>query len=105
MACECVFGEFCLHVNCSGTLHCIRDRAWSVSSMHERAHLWQRVWHVFEDGLLAVKVRAHSTMTDVREGRTSEVHTRGNNKADECAKLGAACHPDAINSVNKFKAL
>eukprot|EP00959_Pyramimonas_sp_CCMP1952_P222636 4654250-Pyramimonas_sp.AAC.1 len=83
MACECVFGEFCLHIDCAGTLRCIRDRAWSVSTMHERAHLWQRVWHVFEDGLMAVKVRAHSTMHDVREGRANEVHMRGNSKAAE----------------------
>eukprot|EP00959_Pyramimonas_sp_CCMP1952_P328232 6872049-Pyramimonas_sp.AAC.1 len=71
--------------------------------MNERAHRWQRIWHVFEDGLQAVKVKAHSSMADVREGRTTEVFKRGNDKADEYAKIAALKHP--ADEYDKYKAM
>eukprot|EP00959_Pyramimonas_sp_CCMP1952_P464465 9486663-Pyramimonas_sp.AAC.1 len=72
--------------------------------MNERAHMWQRIWHVFEDGLQAVKVKAHISMVDVREGRTTEVFKRGNDKADEYAKIAALKHP-ANDEFDKYRAL
>eukprot|EP00959_Pyramimonas_sp_CCMP1952_P191955 4013606-Pyramimonas_sp.AAC.1 len=72
--------------------------------MNERAHMWQRILHVFEDGLQAVKVDAHISMVDVREGRATEVIKHGNDKADDYAKIAAPKHP-ANDEYDKYKAL
>ncbi|CAK0895128.1 unnamed protein product [Prorocentrum cordatum] len=64
-------GDFQVWTDCEGTPGCVWDRWPSVSSGNPRAHLWSRVWHVFEDGLTAHKTLGHASFNDIVEGRSA----------------------------------
>eukprot|EP00959_Pyramimonas_sp_CCMP1952_P106750 2231952-Pyramimonas_sp.AAC.1 len=95
MAAELVdpFSDCEICTDCSGILGCVWDRAKSCSSQNSRAHLWSFVWHVFEGGLKARKVKGHATMADVLNGVRSDLDRLGNKHADRFARLGAGMHP------------
>ena len=88
----CCSQPFELHVDCSGTLSCVRDRMKSAAHGNARAYMWTRIWATWEDGLDAHKCLAHATMTDVAAERTTMWEKKGSDLADAFAKRGAAAH-------------
>ena len=69
----------------------------TTGAAHIHADLWREIWARAEDvgreAITLIKVKAHSTMTDVEAGRITGVQRIGNNWADEAARDGAARHP------------
>eukprot|EP00973_Karenia_brevis_P060652 8435154-Karenia_brevis.AAC.1 len=61
---------------------------------HPRSHMWGKFFAAFDgdDQVQVVKTKGHATEEDVNEGRTTHWERRGNRKADELAKAGAAMH-------------
>ena len=74
-----------------------RGRPWCTEGRRPYADIWVKIWSAIEDrgGLdvnPVVKVKAHSTIDDVSDGKVSVLDRLGNNEADRAAKLGAALH-------------
>ena len=59
-----------------------------------RAHLWSRYFSAYggDAAVSVVKTLAHASWEDVHAHRTSEQAKRGNDRADQLAKEGAAMH-------------
>ena len=73
--------------------------------------MWCVFWSVVEDlgigpdGVLFYKVKSHSTVNNVVEGRMSLVERQGNGEADTEAKRGAALHALPFKWVLCLRAL
>ncbi len=84
-----------LHVDCQAVVDGVNEgRAYCTSSRREGADLWRKIWPLIEDiglssaGLTFIKVKAHCTLDEVREGRLSMKEWVGNAAADRAAKRG-----------------
>ena len=70
-----------------------RGRRWCCDARREGADLWKQIWGRLDEmlGLIqVVKVKAHITYDQMREGRIPWQHWIGNALADAWAKAGAA---------------
>ena len=103
MLAELAEGPFEIYTVCEGTLGCVFDPHGSIGSGNPRAHIWTRVWHVFEDEIVAHKILGHATVNDMREGRSSHFERQGNRHSDRFAKKGAAAHPDTSRAKEQFE--
>ena len=87
-------GPLELFLDCANTIRCLKsgpDR--SAGADNRSAHLWGPFFAAFEVGDYEVfKTKAHATLRDVEEGKTTHWERRANNEADKLAKLGARCH-------------
>ncbi len=84
-----------LHVDCQAVIDGVaQGREYCTSAKREGADLWRRIWPLIEDiglspgALTFVKVKAHCTLADVREGRLTLMEWAGNAAADKAAKRG-----------------
>ena len=71
----------------------------TAGAQHVHADIWRRVWRKVTDlggahVLAVVKVKAHSTMLDVENGRIGAVDRIANSMADIGAKKAATMHPN-----------
>ncbi|CAK0824062.1 unnamed protein product [Prorocentrum cordatum] len=93
-----------LNIDCASTVSCLKlGRKYATAANKPNAHLWSAVYASLDvDSLKVNKVAAHCTEIDVREGRISEVHWRGNSHADRLAKAGAALHRVSAAARREF---
>ncbi len=70
-----------------------RGREWCTAATREGADLWRHVWNIHDDiggGTRVVKVKAHTSEDDVRNGVIAHGAREGKAQADIWAKAGAA---------------
>ena len=83
-----------VYVDCAGTVGCAQDRRKALSPRNPRAGLWHDYWDTMGPSTLVVKTRAHTTVSEAREGIVTTLWEHHANKAaDGRAKLGASLHP------------
>ena len=104
MLSEIAVEPFTLYIDCAGTLGAAQDPSIAKRPRHTRAHLWGRVWAVF-DNLQARKTLAHATESDVTRGLTTQWERQGNDLADRYAKLGADLHELEQGHILEVQAL
>ena len=100
-------GQFELYIDCKSALRVLaRGAGAGTNAAAPRPHLWGAFWGSFSPAdFQAHKTLGHGTAADVEAGRTTEWGRRGNGKADELAKLGAAAHNTTIEDEYLWRGL
>ena len=92
MLCQVAMPPFELYIDCKGTVSMLWAGPGSGTGVGDpRAHMWSRVWASLGPAdFSAHKTRAHCSMQDVHNERTTLWEKKGNDAADEFAKRGAS---------------
>eukprot|EP00959_Pyramimonas_sp_CCMP1952_P252003 5265524-Pyramimonas_sp.AAC.1 len=90
---QLVMGSCQVMSDCKGSVGCCHRLEAASGPGNPRAHLWRRM-KMNDDFCRApvLHVKAHASMSDVREGVISQFDRAGNMGADELAKAGASFH-------------
>ena len=88
-----VMGTYQVKSDCKGSVRCCHDLDSAAGPKNLRSHIWKRT-RSNEDfhQVIVSHVKAHTTMSDVREGVISSFDRDGNALADKYAKEGAKIH-------------
>ena len=89
-------GPYVYHTDCAWVLTTWQGgREHSTGAQHVHAGLWRRIFDKADEmgPVSIVKVKAHATLTAVRDGHADPWHKAGNDYADAGAKRGAQGHP------------
>ena len=93
---------FCDNAN---TLSHMREPKTCADIDHPRAYLWSRFALEVTSSWTFHKTKAHATLDDVAQDRTTEWERKGNNKADELAKRGVLLHGITEQMFDQYRAL
>ena len=94
MCCFLTEGPIDIYIDCQGTLDAVcKGEAYAASGSKRRGHVWGPFHAAFDDGRCAAhKTKAHASLQDVHNGRTTFWERNGNALADKypfviCSKV------------------